>query len=200
MPQRSAAARLADRAPGWFPVLLLLLLAGLTYWLDQVVQPAPPPPPRPATEDPDFIAEGFRAIQLGPDGGSRYVVSGERLIHYANDDSALVVEPRLLHTEPGEPPLAISARRGRMTADAEDVYLMDDVRIVRRQSGPGGEAVLTTSFLHVIPDLDLAKTDRPVTIRDANTEIHGVGLEFNNKTRVATLYQVKGRYDPPPQK
>lgn len=200
MPQRSALARFADRAPGWFPVLLLLLLAGLTYWLDQVVQPAPPPPPRPATEDPDFIAEGFRAIQLGADGGSRYVVSGERLIHYADDDSALVEEPRLLHTEPGEPPLAISARRGRMTADAENVYLMDDVRIVRRQPGPGGEAVLTTSFLHVIPDLDLAKTDRPVTIRDAHTEIRGVGLEFNNKTRVATLYQVKGRYDPPPQK
>jgi lipopolysaccharide export system protein LptC len=200
VPARSPYARIADRAPAWFPVLLLAVLAGLTYWLDQVVQPAPPPPPRPATEDPDFIAERFSAIQLGPGGESRYVVSGERLIHYANDDSALVEEPRLLHTEPGAPPLSISARRGRLTADAENVYLMDEVRIVRQQPGAGGDAVLTTSYLHVIPDLDLAKTDKPVTIRDANTEIHGVGLEFNNKTRVATLYQVKGRYDPPREK
>lgn len=199
MDSRPVLARLADRAASWFPLVLLLVLAGLTYWLDRSVQPAPPTPARPATEDPDFIADRFSAIQLGPDGTSRYVVSGDRLVHYANDDTALVTEPRLLHTEPGKPPLNISARRGRVTSDAENVYLMDDVRIVRRQPKPGGDAVLTTTYLHVIPDQDLAKTDKPVTIRDANTEIHGVGLEFNNKTRVATLYQVKGRYDPPPK-
>lgn len=192
-------ARLAERVVGWFPLGLLLALAGLTYWLDRAVQPAPPAPERPAASDVDFVADGFSAIQLGPDGQSRYVVSGDRLLHYADDDTALVTEPRLLHTEPGKPPLDISARRGRVTSDAENVYLMDDVRIVRRPSGRGGEAVLTTSYLHVIPDQDLARTDKPVTIRDANTEIHGVGLEFNNKTRVATLYQVKGRYDPPPK-
>lgn len=194
-----ALTRLADRVSGWFPAILLLILAGLTYWLDQVVQPSAAPPKRPAAEDPDFIADRFSAVQFGPDGTSRYVVSGDRLVHYANDDTALVSEPRVLHTEPGEPPLDITARRGRVTSDAENVYLMDDVRIVRKQQGAGGDVVMTTSYLHVIPDLDLAKTDKPVTIRDANTEIRGVGLEFNSKTRVATLFQVRGRYDPPPK-
>jgi lipopolysaccharide export system protein LptC len=195
-----ALARIAERASAWFPVLLLLILAGLTYWLDQSVRPVAAPQTRPASADPDFIAEGFSAVQLGPDGTSRYLVSGDRMVHYANDDTAVVDEPRLVQTEPGKPPINISARRGKVTANGDNVYLMDDVRIVREQPEPRGPVVMTTSYLHVMPREDLAQTDKAVTIRDGSTEIHAQGLEFNNKTRVATLFQVKGRYDPPPKK
>ncbi|WP_205617142.1 LPS export ABC transporter periplasmic protein LptC [Pelomicrobium methylotrophicum] len=186
--------RLLDRVASFFPVLLLAALAALTYWLDRSVQPPAPDRTASLRHDPDFIAEGFSAVQLGPDGRSRYVISGQRLIHYPDDDTAHVEEPRVLVTEPDKPPVRISARRGMVSADAEHVYLMDEVRIERSGQGEESEAVLTTRFLHLLPKEELARTDEPVTLQNANTVIHGVGLEFNHKTRIVTIHQVKGRY------
>ena len=51
-----------------------------------------------------------------------------------------------------------------------------------------------TSFLHVIPDKDLVKTDREVTLVSGNSTVKSVGLEFNNKTReLKLLSNVKGQ-------
>ena len=41
---------------------------------------------------------------------------------------------------------------------------------------------LNTEFLHVIPDLDIAKTDKPVTMSTGASTVNGVGLEFDNRT------------------
>jgi lipopolysaccharide export system protein LptC len=55
------------------------------------------------------------------------------------------------------------------------------------------EMTLQTSYLHVIPDQDLARTDREVTLTSGNSVVRSVGLEFNNATRsVKLLSQVRG--------
>jgi lipopolysaccharide export system protein LptC len=46
---------------------------------------------------------------------------------------------------------------------------------------------MTTSFLHIVPDDNFAKTDKPVTIIEANTIINAVGMEFDNNTQVIRL-------------
>jgi len=52
--------------------------------------------------------------------------------------------------------------------------------------------------LHVVPDDDIAETDKPVQIQDANTLITSVCLEFNNRTRILKLLSnVRGRYENP---
>jgi len=54
-----------------------------------------------------------------------------------------------------------------------------------------------TAFLHVIPDENIARTDRTVTITDAATTVTAVGLELNSDTRVIKLLSnVRGTYDP----
>ena len=57
-------------------------------------------------------------------------------------------------------------------------------------------AVMLTTWLHVIPDDGIAKTDRPVRIQDAATVVTADGLEFDNNTRILKLLSnVRGRYD-----
>ena len=59
---------------------------------------------------------------------------------------------------------------------------------------------LQTSYLHVIPDQDLAKTDRQVTLTSGNSTVTSVGLEFNNATRsLKLLSQVQGTFETPPR-
>jgi len=58
--------------------------------------------------------------------------------------------------------------------------------------------VMKTGFLHVIPDKHIARTDQPVTVTDAHTVVHAIGLELNSETRVLKfLSQFKGTYHDP---
>jgi lipopolysaccharide export system protein LptC len=72
------------------------------------------------------------------------------------------------------------------------------VRAARAAYADRSELVLTTSFLHVIPDENLARTDRPVTVTDAHTVANAVGLELNSETRIVKfLSRFEGTYHDP---
>jgi lipopolysaccharide export system protein LptC len=62
-----------------------------------------------------------------------------------------------------------------------------------RNAGKGrGETTLATSLLHLIPNDDIARTDKPVVITEKNAVIKAVGMEMNNRTNVIQLWsQVK---------
>ena len=50
----------------------------------------------------------------------------------------------------------------------------------------------------MIPDKDLAKTDKPVRMVEGNSTASSVGLEFNNVTReIKLLSEVKASYAMP---
>jgi lipopolysaccharide export system protein LptC len=58
-----------------------------------------------------------------------------------------------------------------------------------RNAGKGrGETDLTTSSLHLIPNEDIAKTDKPVVITERNSVIRAIGMEMNNRTNVTQLW------------
>jgi len=60
-----------------------------------------------------------------------------------------------------------------------------------------GPLTLTTDYLHVIPKLERAETDRPVTIRESRGIIEAVGLELDNKTKTLKLKsRVTGSFEP----
>ncbi|MBI2311795.1 MAG: LPS export ABC transporter periplasmic protein LptC [Betaproteobacteria bacterium] len=185
-----------DRLRPWFPLTLLAVLAALTFWLDTKVQDGPGARDGSTRHDPDVIVEDFTATRMGIDGAPRYILSARRMIHYPDDDTTHLEEPRFVHMEPGKPNLHIASNRASLSRNGEHVYMMDDVRVVRDPSGDQSAITLDTSYLHLIPDQDLAETDRPVKITDARTIVTAVGLELNNKTRVIKLLsRVKGRYE-----
>ena len=60
--------------------------------------------------------------------------------------------------------------------------------MVMRNAGKGrGETSMTTSFLHVIPDDDIARTDKAVVITETNAVIKAVGMEMNSRTGITQL-------------
>jgi lipopolysaccharide export system protein LptC len=87
-----------------------------------------------------------------------------------------------------------------LSSNGENAYLIDDVRVVRSAYDDHSEMTMLTSWLHIVPDTGIAKTDRPVRIYDANTVITSDGLEFNNETHILNfLSNVRGRYEKPKQ-
>jgi len=184
-----------DRFSGWFPLLLLAVLAGATLWLDHIVQP-PAGPRVTASGEPDYIVDGLSALRMDEEGRVKHTLRAKKMTHYPEDDLTLLVEPTLVTYTEGRSPVTVTARHARVSGNGENVYFEDGVRVVRAPQGNRTELVVETNYLHVMPDANIAKTDKPVTIRDAAAVVVASGLELNSESRVLRLQgRVKGTYD-----
>jgi len=187
---------MGDRFGGWFPLLLLAVLAGVTFWLDRVVQPPAATRREPAANEPDYIVDGLSAVRMDRDGRVKHTLRANKMTHYPEADLTLLVEPRFVTYAEGNSPVTVTARHARVSENGENVFFEGGVRVVRASYASRSELVLETDYLHVIPEANIAKTDKPVTIRDASAVVSASGLELNSETRVLKLQgRVKGIYD-----
>lgn len=185
-----------DRWLAYVPALLLAVLAALTYWLDEQVQPEARH--ENSATNPDFLVENFVTVRMNSEGKPRYAVQAKRLAHYPGDNSTMLDHPQLTHYDPQTAPVTIRANQGLLSNNGENAYFTGDVLVRRQAHGEQPELSLETSYLHVIPDQDLAKTDREVTLRRGNSTLRSVGLEFNHATRsLKLLSQVRGSFETP---
>ncbi|CAH1076406.1 LPS export ABC transporter periplasmic protein LptC [Candidatus Nitrotoga sp. 1052] len=189
-----------DRLRAWLaglPLLLLLLLLAAAYWLNQQVQPLPFTPDSSKRHDPDFIVSKFVATTLNEQGKPRFVMAAKKMLHYPDNDSTYLESPELTSFDSDHPPMHIYAHNGMVSGKGEEIFLRDDVKIVRTASATQREMTFTTTYLHVIPDRGLAETDQPVTMIDGRNTVHAVGMKFDNKARIVKLLaQVKSEYAP----
>jgi lipopolysaccharide export system protein LptC len=188
---------MGDRFTTAMPLALIAMLAALTYWLDQIAHPDIPARDAPGRNDPDYIVEGLSAMSMDETGAASYALSAARMLHFPEDDSTLMSRPRFISYGSAKAPVTITAKEAVVSANGENVYFQDDVRVTRAAYGNNSELVVQTAFLHVIPDANIAKTDRPVTITEAATTVTATGFELNNETHVIKLHSdVRGTYDP----
>jgi lipopolysaccharide export system protein LptC len=119
------------------------------------------------------------------------------MVHFPDDDSTELYAPRVLQTKPDEPRMSVRADRGAVSADGEELFLYDNVVLVREADAERPEARLTTSFLHILRERSLVRTDREVTIVEDTRSLSGRGMEYNSDSRVFTLMaEVRGRFEP----
>ena len=190
-----------DRLRAWSALLPLLLLLAAAYWLNLQVQPLPAKADHNKRHDPDFIVNNFSATTLNEQGTPRFMIAAKKMLHYPDDDTTLLEAPQLTSLLPNRPALYVSASNGSISGKGDEVFLRDEVKIIRAASGQSygrgqSELVFTTTYLRIIPDLDLADTDQAVTLTDAHTRINAVGMRLDNKARVIKLLsQVTSTHD-----
>jgi lipopolysaccharide export system protein LptC len=185
---------MGERLSNFFPLLLMVALAALTYWLDHVVQSPVATPNALLRHDPDYIVDKLLATRMDVSGGIKNTLHAVKLVHYPDDDTTELEFPRFI-SYAKIAPVTITAKKGLVSSNGETVTFRDSVRVVRAPYGEKSEMVLNTEYLHVLPDDNIAKTDRAVTITDANMVVNAVGMEMNSETRIMSLHaQVKGVY------
>lgn len=167
-----------------FPIALLGLLAGLTFWLDQATQE------RPARDgkhrhDPDYMVERFHVRRFDTDGKLQHSLVAQKMLHFPDDDSTEVTAPRLTYHR--TPPTLVSSDTAWLDADGKHVRLDGNVQVVRKGLDNRPETRIATETLFIVPDDETASTSSPVTITQGRSVIKGTGLEANNKTQTAVL-------------
>ncbi len=195
-------ARFHDRFAAALSVVLLAGLGAVTYYLaelaDQFHVPTSGGQPR---HEPDYYVEDFALTRLSQTGAPMFRMSGERLLHYPDDDSSEFFKPFLVSLDPAKPVVTLRADRGDASAAGERTHLHDNVLLTRAAEGTKPELRVATDYVLVLANEDIARTDRPVKITYGKSSLTGVGMEFNNSTRVLNvLSNVRGVWAPPPDR
>ncbi len=177
-----------DRLRAWSALLPLLLLLAAAYWLNQQVQPLPPTADASNRHDPDFIVSQFSATTLSEQGTPRFMLAAKKMLHYPDDDSTHLEAPRITSLVADRPALYVTAKRGTMLGKGDEIFLHDEVKIVRAASMGQSELVFVTSYLRVIPEPGLADTDQAITMTDAHSKISAVGMQLDQQARVIKLF------------
>jgi lipopolysaccharide export system protein LptC len=178
-----------------FPLLLMLSLALLTFWLERAARMDQSHPAL-RRHDPDYLVHNFRIVGYGPAGSPQSMLSAHRMVHYPDDDSTTLDAPRVLQTKEGQAPMTVTADRGALSQDGEDTFLYDNVLLVRSAIPQLPEMRIETSFLHVVRARSLFRTDREIAIREDGRFLTGRGLEYDNESRVLQLRaKVRGRFE-----
>jgi lipopolysaccharide export system protein LptC len=183
-----------------FPLLLVIALALLSFWLERTLREEQKPPSL-RRHDPDFLVENFTLSKFNAAGALEATLAAAKMVHYPDDNSTELLAPRIVHSKPGEPRLRLSAERGTLSHDGEEVFLYGDVQLLREGGAGYAEARMHTSFLHLVSGKSLVRTDREVTIAEPERLLSARGMEYRNDTRELFLReQVRGRFAPKTKK
>lgn len=107
--------------------------------------------------DPDYYMENFTAIGMDKEGRRKYVVEAERMVHYPDDDTALLDNPHIIQYQPGRAPRHTYSESGWMGSDGNEVLLTGNVKVIQGKSAEqdgdndaGG--VITTDKMRILLD------------------------------------------------
>lgn len=181
---------------------LLLILAAiaalaLSQWLSRQAEWEQDQADRARRHIPDYFLTDFTATTMGPEGRPEHRLSAERLVHYADDDTSDLTQPRVVVFRTGENHWYARAERGKVGPGGEVVYLSDNVELY--QPGSAGEAPLTvtTERLEIHPRKSYAETDAAVTLTGPGSRVEGTGLRaYFKQERLELLTEVSGIHEP----
>ena len=180
-----------------FPLVLMLALAGLTFWLERTVREEEGAHPSLRRHDPDYVVDNLAHTRFNVHGIVESTLAAVKMIHYPDDDSTDLVAPRMVQTKPNEPRVTLTADRGTLSQDGEEVFLYGNVLVVREAGPERAETRMRASFMHVVQAHSVIRTDRDVVITEEDRLLSGRGMEYHNDTKELFLRErVRGRFEP----
>lgn len=180
-----------------FPLLLMLALAALSLWLERTVRVEESQHPSLRRHDPDYIVDGLVHTKFDAQGQVESTLVAAKMIHYPDDDTTELVAPRMVQTKQNEPRVTVSADRGTLSQDGEEVFLYDNVLLVRDGGPERSETRMRTTFMHIIQAHSMMRTDRDVLITEEDRVLSGRGMEYRNDSKELQLRErVRGRFEP----
>jgi len=178
------------------PLAVVTLLALLTLWLGKVAGSQAPLGSGGFSHDPDYVVENFAAMAFDTAGNPNYHLSALRMVHYMDDDSTELDRPRFERTPRDALPVRVSSQRGLVSPDGESVYFIGEVRVSRPAAPEQAAMEMAADYLRVIPDADILRTDKPVTLRQGASVIEASGLVIDGEKRYMQLNgRVKALYE-----
>ena len=189
---------LAEAQVSFYPVVLALILAAMSYWLAIVANPPEEDKSGRFRHDPDVIVKGFAVRTYGEQGLKKDTLSGKEAEHYPDDESTILVKPNLVHvTQQNVPATTIKSDQAFLNSDQSEVELVGNV-VGYRPAYNGHESVtFNTSQIMVFTDEERAETTHRVKVYQGKSWMAGTGFDVDNVTQVYNFHShVEGMHYP----
>lgn len=189
----SRSHRVWDRVSVYLPVLLMGILALVTWWL---VRSAPTVPPVGQDvvrgHEPDYFMENFSVKNFGAQGQLLSEVHGEMGRHYPDTDTLEIDRMRLRAQDSAGRVTHATANQAISNADGSEVQLFGNARVVREPAAvPGGKTqpqlAFEGEFLHVWPQLERVRSNKPVVLTRGKDRFTADTLAYDNAAQVLEL-------------
>lgn len=178
-----------------FPLTILTLLAGLTFWLQDAVDRESTPAPGKPRHIPDAIAENFSIRRFDTQGQLKYRLQAPYLRHFPDDDSSEIQAPQIFSYREQQTTLELSAEQAQVTSGGETVYLTGNVTATRPSHDASAPTVARMPDLLVNTEAGTAQTEHLVSITRGPSLLQGIGMQIDNNAATFTLLsQVRGNH------
>ena len=168
-----------DRSHSLFPVIVLTLLAAVSVWLDRVTQQEPVARADKTRHEVDFSADKITLHRFDLTGKVQYILVADSMLHYADDESSELKNPRLNYLNRPEP-VWVESRFASVNKDGTTVVLTDEVLVRRAAHAGKPESTLRTEQMTVWPEDEKMRADKPVTLTQGQTVINAERMESDN--------------------
>ncbi|MDP1647199.1 MAG: LPS export ABC transporter periplasmic protein LptC [Rubrivivax sp.] len=185
-PTRAArpwSLRVRDALSAYLPLLLMALLALVTWWL---VKNSPPPPgvavEQPLSQEPDYTMTVFSLDRFDISGRLKLRIEGERMRHYPATDRIEIDAVQIRAISPEGRVTLAHAERAIGNGDGSEVQLLGGAEVTSEDAS-GAPLLMRGEFLHAFLVTERVKSHLPVLVRSAGTEMRAAGLEYDHATR-----------------
>jgi lipopolysaccharide export system protein LptC len=170
------------------PMLVLAVLALLTFWIDRYVQVPDKISSKQKTHHPDYFMENFVSSKTDNGGKLKTMLAAIKLEHYPDDDSLHLVRPRMTQFTDNGGFSQIEAQRGVISGNGDLAEFYDHVVVHRPATGDGSDMQLHTDYLKILPEKQLATTNQEVLINQGpSSYMRGVGMVYDSANHEITL-------------
>ncbi len=178
----------------WLPLAILMVLAGLSFWIEQMVQ-LPANGSKTGNAEPESIIENFQAVRTDAEGNPQYRLSASRLKHYSGDRPTEMESPKFVHLGYRGSEVRASSQTATISADSKEVDLRGDVKISRTAKVGVPDMVFRTAHLKLYPEQDKLYAPGAVEIRDSAMVARAGAMEYDTQKRIIKLTgRVKAQY------
>ena len=179
-----------------FPLIILITLAGLTFWLRHAIELPEERKDGKRRHDPDYIINQPQLRKLDRSGNLQYTLTATEIRHFPDDDTTDVSKPKLVYLHPKRPSVTTSAERAHISQDGDQVDFHENVRIERAAARKQESMQATMPDLTVRPEDEKAFTRSAVTMTQGKSWLKGVGLQVDQKTQTYVLEsQATGQFE-----
>ncbi|WP_455209303.1 LPS export ABC transporter periplasmic protein LptC [Kaarinaea lacus] len=174
-------------------LLILLTGAGASWWVMSLSEPDLEAFTA-SKEGPDYFMENFITTKLSETGKPVHRLNAERLTHYPDQKHSDVLKPLMTFFRNDGSIWTATANMGKVLGDGKEVYLIDDVNIVRPGT-PDSKITINTRDLHIVPDKNFAETKNAVVLQQDQNTITATGMKaFFAIGNIEFLSDVRGWY------
>ncbi len=191
--------QLIDNVLAYIPVLLMGILAMLSYWLvkntpviqDEVLTPV-------TRHEVDYYLKNFSVKTYRGDGHLQSVVFGEQANHFEDTQILEIQKPQLQSIDKENNLIRATANQAISNNDGSELELIGDAVVIKSGvnlavSPKAEDLELRSEFLDFLIDQDQIKTTQSIVLKKGKDQFRAQGMEFDNTTQILKLKgSVKG--------